>query len=164
MNKFNKKAISNLEGKVARGEYSKSELEKLLLKEVIDKKTYEDLIERFFQDMSEKSVKELEEELTRLTKLKQDSSDKKTIEKIKNDMEGEIKKLQEEIKILDSTITNSGKEDIPPIEFSQKDLKGRVEDMSPELVSEEDKDRTGFYSVVFAFLLAFMAVITLSGR
>ena len=29
----------------------------------------------------EKSVEELEEELTRLTKLKQDSSDKKTIEK-----------------------------------------------------------------------------------
>jgi len=164
MNKFNKKAISNLEGKVARGEYSKSELEKLLLKEVIDKKTYEDLIERFFQDMSEKSVKELEKELTRLTKLKQESSDRKIIEKIKNDMEEEIKKLQEEINIIDSTITNSGKEDIPPIEFSQKDLKGRVEDMSPELVSEEDKDRTGVYAVVLALWLAFMAVITLSGR
>ena len=164
MNKFNKKAISNLEGKVARGEYSALDLERLLLKGVIDIKTYDDLIERFFQNMSEKSVEELEEELTRLTKLKQDSSDKKKIEKIKNDMDREIKKLKKEINILDSTITNSGKGDIPPIEFSQKDLKGRVEDMSPELVSEEDKDRTGVYAVVLALWLAFMAVITLSGR
>ena len=36
MNKFNKKAISNLEGKVARGEYSALDLERLLLKGVID--------------------------------------------------------------------------------------------------------------------------------
>ena len=164
MNKFNKKAISNLEGKVARGEYSALDLERLLLKGVIDIKTYDDLIERFFQNMSEKSVEELEDELTRLTKLKQDSSDKKTIEKIKNDMEREIKKLKEEIKILDSTITNSGKGDIPPIEFSQKDLKGRVEDLSPEFVSEEEKDRTGFYVVIWAFITAFLAVIMLSGR
>jgi len=164
MNKFNKKAISNLEGKVARGEYSALDLERLLLKGVIDIKTYDDLIERFFQNMSEKSVEELEDELTRLTKLKQDSSDKKTIEKIKNDMEREIKKLKEEIKILDSTITNSGKGDIPPIEFSQKDLKGRVEDLSPEFVSEEEKDRTGFYAVIWAFITAFLAVIMLSGR
>ena len=94
MNKFNKKAISNLEGKVARGEYSKSELEKLLLKEVIDKKTYEDLIERFFQDMSEKSVKELEEELTRLTKLKQDSSDKRQLKKLKMIWKRKLKSLK----------------------------------------------------------------------
>ncbi len=158
MNKFNKKAISNLEGKVARGEYSALDLERLLLKGVIDIKTYDDLIERFFQNMSEKSVEELEDELTRLTKLKQDSSDKKKIEKIKNDMDREIKKLKKEINILDSKITNSGKDDIPPIEFSQKDLKGRVEDISPEFVPEEDKDRTGFYAIVLALILSFTAV------
>tara|TARA_B100000989_G_C19502684_1_gene454973 strand:- start:587 stop:1081 length:495 start_codon:yes stop_codon:yes gene_type:complete len=159
MNKFNKKAISNLEGKVARGEYSEAELEKLLLKEVIDKKTYDDLIERFFQDISKKSVEELEEELTRLTKLKQDSSDKKTIEKIKNDMDREIKKLKEEINILDSTIANnSGKGDIPPIEFTKNDLKGRIEDTPAEIISEKDKDRTGFYAIVFAIIVAFTAV------
>ena len=116
MNKFNKKAITNLEGKVARGQYSALELEKLLLKGVIDKKTYDNLIERFFQDMSEKSVEELEEELMRLTKLKQDNSDKKTIEKIKNDMDKEIKKLKEEIHILDSKISNNSEiVDIPQI-------------------------------------------------
>ena len=160
MNKFNKKAISNLEGKVARGEYSEAELEKLLLKEVIDKKTYNDLIERFFQDISEKSVEELEEELTRLTKLKQDSSDKKTIEKIKNDMDREIKKLKEEINILDSTIANnSGKGDISPIEFNENDAKVRVEDLPTELVSEKEKDKTGFYAIVIAIILSFTAVM-----
>ena len=66
--------------------------------------------------------------------------------------------------LKDIDIDNEFRATFTPIEFSQKDLKGRVEDMSPELASEEDKDRTGFYSVVFAFLLAFMAVITLSGR
>tara|TARA_A100001015_G_C14786344_1_gene631238 strand:+ start:397 stop:885 length:489 start_codon:yes stop_codon:yes gene_type:complete len=156
MNKFNKKAISNLEGKVARGEYSEAELEKLLLKEVIDKKTYDDLIERFFQDISEKSVKELEEELTRLTKLKQDSSDKKTIEKIKNDMDKEIKKLKEEINTLDSTIANnSEKGHIPLIEFNESDAKVRVEDLPTELVSEKGKDKTGFYAIVIAVILSF---------
>ena len=150
MNDKNNKFDVDFEKKVARGEYNLLDLERLLVKEKINQEFFDDLVDKYFSKINNKSIEELEEVLSKLRATKENDINNELYEEIKQELNYEIQELTNQINDLEKSIATS------------KNLTDnyRTEESS-NLAYSEPNDNTGILAVVGAIVIAVFLILVL---
>ena len=150
MNDKNNKFDKNFEKKVSRGEYNLLDLERLLVKEKISQELFDDLVDKYFSKINNKSIEELEEVLSKLRATKENDINNELYEEIKQELNYEIQELTNQINDLEKSIATT------------KNLTDnyRTEESS-NLAYSEPNDNTGILAVVGAIVIAVFLILVL---